>query len=399
MAPVRALAVAVSNRAAAGVYEDRSGPVLADLLRAAGCAVDGPVVVPDGEPVAAALRDAVTSGYDLVVTTGGTGLTPLDLTPEMTRRVVDREIPGIAEALRAAGAAAGVPAAILSRGVAGVAGRTLVVNLPGSTGGVRDGMAVLASVLEHAVSQIHGGDHARTDSGAQQLRGSRVALEPRQGNDGTVGRMRGWPVTLTEPHLLGEPVGLRPVRVSDARTWREIRVRNAPWLRPWEPTNPETPLYRSSLGPYIAMVRAMRREARQGQAVPWVVTFGGEFVGQLTVGSITWGSARSGQVGYWIDEAYAGRGITPTVLAMAVDHCFSVIGLHRLEASIRPENHASRRVVEKLGFREEGIRVRQLHINGAWRDHLCYALTAEEVPQGLMPRWRSMILASRSGAG
>ena len=153
-------------------------------------------------------------------------------------------------------------------------------------------------------------------------------------------------------------------------------MRNAPWLRPWEPTNPETPLHRSSLGPYIAMVRAMRREARQGQAIPWVVTYGGVFVGQLTVGSITWGSARSGQVGYWIDEAYAGRGIIPTALAMAVDHCFGVIGLHRLEASIRPENHASRRVVEKLGFREEGVRVRQLHINGAWRDHMCYALTS-----------------------
>jgi [ribosomal protein S5]-alanine N-acetyltransferase len=390
---IRALAVTVSNRAAAGVYEDRSGPVLADLLRSAGCAVDGPVVVADGEPVEVVLRDAVSRSYDVVVTTGGTGLTPLDLTPEMTRRVLEREIPGIAEALRAAGAAAGIPAAILSRGVAGVAGRTLVVNLPGSTGGVRDGMAVLAPVLGHAVSQIHGGDHVR----AHQLPGSRVASAARQGNDGIVGRMRGWPVTLTEPHLLGEPVGLRPVRVSDARTWREIRVRNAPWLRPWEPTNPETPLYRSSLGPYIAMVRAMRREARQGQAIPWVVTYGGEFVGQLTVGSITWGSARSGQVGYWIDEAYAGRGIIPTTLAMAVDHCFGVIGLHRLEASIRPENHASRRVVEKLGFREEGIRVRQLHINGAWRDHVCYALTAEEVPQGLMPRWRSMFLASRSG--
>ena len=211
--------------------------------------------------------------------------------------------------------------------------------------------------------------------------------------------MRGWPVTLTEPQLLAEPVALRPVRVSDARMWREIRVRNAPWLRPWEPTNPETPLYRSSLGPYFAMVRAMRREARAGQAVPWVVTFNGEFVGQLTIGSITWGSARSGQVGYWIDEAYAGRNIVPTTLAMAVDHCFGVIGLHRLEASIRPENHASRRVVEKLGFREEGIRVRQLHINGAWRDHVCYALTAEEVPQGLMARWRSIRLSSGSNAG
>jgi molybdenum cofactor synthesis domain-containing protein len=163
---MRALAVTVSNRAAAGVYEDRSGPVLAELLRAAGCDVDGPVVVPDGDPVEVALRDAVAGGYDVVVTTGGTGLTPSDLTPEMTRRVVEREIPGIAEALRAAGAAAGVPAAILSRGVAGVARRTLVVNLPGSTGGVRDGMAVLAPVLGHAVAQIHGGDHVRADSGS-----------------------------------------------------------------------------------------------------------------------------------------------------------------------------------------------------------------------------------------
>jgi molybdenum cofactor synthesis domain-containing protein len=162
-AMIRALAVTVSNRAAAGIYEDRSGPVLAELLRSAGCAVvDGPRVVPDGEPVEAALRDALAAGYDVVVTTGGTGLTPGDLTPEMTRRVLDREIPGIAEALRSAGAAAGVPAAILSRGVAGVAATTLIVNLPGSTGGVRDGMAVLAPVLGHAVAQINGGDHART---------------------------------------------------------------------------------------------------------------------------------------------------------------------------------------------------------------------------------------------
>jgi molybdenum cofactor synthesis domain-containing protein len=167
---IRALAVTVSNRAAAGVYDDKSGPVLADLLRSAGCAVvDGPLVVPDGEAVEAVLREALADAYDVVVTTGGTGLTPTDLTPEMTRRVIDREIPGIAEALRAGGAAAGVPAAILSRGVAGVAGRTLIVNLPGSTGGVRDGMAVLGSVLAHAVSQINGGDHAGTASGAQRL--------------------------------------------------------------------------------------------------------------------------------------------------------------------------------------------------------------------------------------
>ena len=164
---IRALAITVSNRAAAGVYADRSGPVLAALLAAAGCAeVDGPLVVRDGEPVLAALREAVADGYDVVVTTGGTGLTPSDRTPEMTRAVVDREIPGIAEAIRSAGAAAGVPAAVLSRGLAGLAGRTIIVNLPGSSGGVRDGMAVLSPILAHAVDQVRGGDHPRAAEGA-----------------------------------------------------------------------------------------------------------------------------------------------------------------------------------------------------------------------------------------
>jgi [ribosomal protein S5]-alanine N-acetyltransferase len=209
--------------------------------------------------------------------------------------------------------------------------------------------------------------------------------------------MRGWPVTLTEPDLLDLPVVLRPVRVKDAAVWRDTRVRNAAWLRAWEPTNPETPLYRSSLGPYVTMARTMRREARQGLTVPWVVTYGGRFAGQLTVGSIVWGSARSAQVGYWIDEAFAGRGITPTAVAMAMDHCFFVIGLHRVEATIRPENHASRRVVEKLGFREEGLRRRSLHIDGAWRDHLCYAMTAEDAAGGLLPRWRRVLSASKTG--
>jgi [ribosomal protein S5]-alanine N-acetyltransferase len=212
--------------------------------------------------------------------------------------------------------------------------------------------------------------------------------------------MRGWPATLTEAGLLDAPVGLRPVRVKDATAWRDTRVRNAAWLRPWEPTNPETPLYRSSLGPYVAMARTMRREARHGQTLPWVVTYAGRFAGQLTVGSVVWGSARSAQVGYWIDEAYAGRGIMPTVLAMAMDHCFFVVGLHRIEATIRPENQASRRVVEKLGFREEGLRRRSLHIDGAWRDHLCYALTAEDLQgSGMLARWRAALSASRSRAG
>ena len=160
----RALAVTVSNRAAAGIYADKSGPVLAELLRSAGCETDGPVVVPDGAAVEAALRDAVTAGYDVIVTTGGTGLTPGDLTPEMTRLVLDREIPGIAEAIRAAGVNAGVPAAMLSRGLAGLAGITLIVNLPGSTGGVRDGMLVVSPVIAHAIDQAAGGDHVRSDA-------------------------------------------------------------------------------------------------------------------------------------------------------------------------------------------------------------------------------------------
>jgi molybdenum cofactor synthesis domain-containing protein len=155
----RALVVTVSNRAAAGVYADRGGPPLVDGLAGLGFAVEGPQIVPDGDPVEKALRDAVAAGYAVVVTTGGTGLTPLDLTPEMTRRVVDREVPGLAEAIRAHGVAKGVPTAVLSRGVAGLAGTTLVVNLPGSPGGVKDALAVLGPVLGHAVDQIHGGDH------------------------------------------------------------------------------------------------------------------------------------------------------------------------------------------------------------------------------------------------
>jgi len=155
---IRALVVTVSNRAAAGVYDDRAGPVAVAALAELGATVDGPVVVADGAPVEQALREAVEAAYDVVVTAGGTGISPTDRTPEMTRRVIDREVPGIADAVRMAGRDQ-VPTSILSRGVAGLAGRTLVVNLPGSPGGVRDGIAVLGQVLVHAVDQVRGGDH------------------------------------------------------------------------------------------------------------------------------------------------------------------------------------------------------------------------------------------------
>jgi molybdenum cofactor synthesis domain-containing protein len=154
----RAYVVTASNRAAAGVYADRGGPIIVEWLRDRGYATPDPTVVPDGEPVGEALRAAVADGVDVAITTGGTGISPTDATPEITRTVLDYEVPGLADAIRAAGAPT-VPTAVLSRGLTGVAGRTLVVNLPGSTGGVRDGLAVLDGVLDHAVDQLRGGDH------------------------------------------------------------------------------------------------------------------------------------------------------------------------------------------------------------------------------------------------
>jgi ribosomal-protein-alanine N-acetyltransferase len=189
-----------------------------------------------------------------------------------------------------------------------------------------------------------------------------------------------WRVNLTSGR-----VGLRPLVVRDAAAWREVRARNVAWLRPWEATVPAGD--RSGPRTFRGLVRDLRRQAREGRALPFAVTVDGRFAGQLTVTNIAAGSARWGQVGYWIDQRYAGQGVMPTAVAMAVDYCLFELDLHRIEVAIRPENAASLRVVEKLGFIKIGLAPRYLHIDGDWRDHLLFAITAEEVPDGLLGRY------------
>lgn len=194
-----------------------------------------------------------------------------------------------------------------------------------------------------------------------------------------------WPVTLECGDLV-----LRPIKLRDQREWTRVRTRNAAWLEPWEASSPAGP---SQLPTYAGMVRVLNQQAKDAAALPFIITervpglSKPAIVGQLTVSSILWGSAMSATLGYWVDQDRAGRGIVPTAVAMATDHCFQTLGLHRMEINIRPENVASLRVVEKLGFRDEGLRPRFLHINGRWADHRSFALTAEEVPEGILARW------------
>ncbi|MGI4894359.1 MAG: GNAT family N-acetyltransferase [Janthinobacterium lividum] len=191
-----------------------------------------------------------------------------------------------------------------------------------------------------------------------------------------------WPVELREGVLT-----LRPLRRGDATRWRAVRAANASWLRPWEATSPD---FAGPAPTFAQMVRGFTREARAGRMLPFVVELDGRLVGQITVSGITWGSLRSAHVGYWIDQRVAGRGTMPLALALVGDYCFRVLRLHRIEVNIRPENAASLRVAAKLGLRDEGLRAKFLHIDGAWRDHRTFALTADEIPEGLLTRYRNL---------
>jgi ribosomal-protein-alanine N-acetyltransferase len=183
----------------------------------------------------------------------------------------------------------------------------------------------------------------------------------------------GWPVELT-----AGPVTLRAPRLRDARVWSEVRLRNRGWLEPWEPTSAYGWDERNSTAAWPQLNSALRKAGRVGSMLPFVILYGGRLCGQMNVSNIVRGAQCSCTIGYWVDGAVAGRGIVPTALALVIDHCFRAAGLHRVEIDIRPENVASLRVVEKLGLRREGYYERYLDIDGAWRDHVAFAVTIEE---------------------
>ncbi|MFO7690579.1 MAG: GNAT family protein [Cryobacterium sp.] len=186
------------------------------------------------------------------------------------------------------------------------------------------------------------------------------------------------------PTLHDGAVTLRPIRLRDSRALEDQLLENRSWLRKWEATNPYAPMAFDTR----ASIRNLLAHSRGGNGLPFIVEYNGELAGQLNVSSIVWGSLSSATIGYWVGEKFAGKSITTAAVALATDYCFYRLGLHRMEICIRPENAASLRVVQKLGFRYEGLRRRYIHINGDWRDHFCFGLVREELRHGVLQRWR-----------
>jgi ribosomal-protein-alanine N-acetyltransferase len=196
----------------------------------------------------------------------------------------------------------------------------------------------------------------------------------------------GWPARLT-----WGPVELHPLRRGDAAEWSRIRLANEAWLAPWEPSAAAPWSLRHTPAAYRAMRRSVSRRARSGTSLPFAIRVEGRLAGQVTIDNVVRGAMRSGHLGYWIDRAAAGRGMASLAVALVCDHAFGAVGLHRLQADIRPENGPSRRLVQRLGFTQEGLLRRYLDIDGDWRDHLTFSLLAEDVSGSVLERWRASI--------
>ncbi|WP_020670241.1 GNAT family N-acetyltransferase [Amycolatopsis nigrescens] len=221
---------------------------------------------------------------------------------------------------------------------------------------------------------------------AQRVQGSTYDMESRH---------PGWPARLGGLAVPAGVVEVRPVRLRDGRDWSRVRLRDRGHLEKWEPTAPGTWTDRNAFWSWPPQWAALRSLARRGQCMPFTITLDGEFAGQITVGNVIRGSLRSAWVGYWVSSSAVGGGVATAAVALVADHVFTLAGLHRLEATVRPENQASLRVLAKVGFRQEGLFQRYLDVAGDWRDHLCFAVTVEEIGDGLAARLIAAGRASR----